>query len=107
MPKGIPYIVGNEAAERFSYYGMLTILQVFMTEHLLTSSGAEVVASRWFEKICRSFQKSMFCVTNAAISGTMPHPLDTTNPEEQEANRAYAASWAARLVIGRTDCLAA
>ena len=59
------------------------------------------------EKICRSFQKSMFCVTNAAISGTMPHALDTSNPEEQEANRAYAASWAARLVIGRTDCLAA
>ena len=59
------------------------------------------------EKICRSFQKSMFCVTNAAISGTMPHALDTTNPEEQEANRAYAASWAGRLVIGRTDCLAA
>ena len=59
------------------------------------------------EKICRSFQKSMFCVTNAAISGTMPHALDTTDPEEQEANRAYAASWAGRLVIGRTDCLAA
>ena len=59
------------------------------------------------EKICRSFQKSMFCVTNAAISGTMPHALDTSNPEEQEANRAYAASWAGRLVIGRTDCLAA
>ncbi|TNE88175.1 MAG: MFS transporter [Deltaproteobacteria bacterium] len=39
MPKGIPYIVGNEAAERFSYYGMLAILQVFMTEHLMTSTG--------------------------------------------------------------------
>ena len=24
MPKGIPYIIGNEAAERFSYYGMRT-----------------------------------------------------------------------------------
>ena len=22
MPPGIPYIIGNEAAERFSYYGM-------------------------------------------------------------------------------------
>ena len=22
MPKGIPYIIGNEAAERFSFYGM-------------------------------------------------------------------------------------
>ena len=26
MPSGIPYIIGNEAAERFSYYGMRTIL---------------------------------------------------------------------------------
>ena len=34
MPAGIPYIVGNEAAERFSFYGMKAILYVFMTEHL-------------------------------------------------------------------------
>ena len=26
MPSGVPYIVGNELAERFSYYGMRTIL---------------------------------------------------------------------------------
>lgn len=39
MPPGIPYIVGNEAAERFSFYGMKTILAVFMTEHLMNSEG--------------------------------------------------------------------
>ena len=39
MPGGIPYIVGNEAAERFSFYGMRAILYVFMTEHLLNSAG--------------------------------------------------------------------
>lgn len=39
MPPGIPYIVGNEAAERFSYYGMKAILFVFMTEHLLDAAG--------------------------------------------------------------------
>lgn len=39
MPKGIPFIVGNEAAERFSFYGMKTILFVFMTEFLRTSTG--------------------------------------------------------------------
>lgn len=39
MPSGIPYIVGNEAAERFSFYGMKAILTVFMTEHLLGSNG--------------------------------------------------------------------
>lgn len=39
MPPGIPYIVGNEAAERFSFYGMKAILTVFMTQYLLGSSG--------------------------------------------------------------------
>lgn len=30
-PSGIPYIVGNEGAERFSFYGMKAILYVYMT----------------------------------------------------------------------------
>ena len=58
-------------------------------------------------KICMSFQKSMFCVTNAAINGTMPHPLTSSDPGEQAANAAYAEAWAQRLGIARTDCLAA
>ncbi len=40
LPHGIPYIVGNEAAERFSFYGMKTILFVFMTQYLMASSGS-------------------------------------------------------------------
>ena len=39
MPPGIPYIIGNEAAERFSYYGMNSILTIFMTKYLLDSMG--------------------------------------------------------------------
>ena len=30
-PPGVPYIVGNEACERFSFYGMRAILQVHLT----------------------------------------------------------------------------
>jgi POT family proton-dependent oligopeptide transporter len=30
MPPGIPYIVGNEGAERFSFYGMRAILKVYL-----------------------------------------------------------------------------
>lgn len=33
-PPGVPYIVGNEACERFSYYGMRSILYVYMADHL-------------------------------------------------------------------------
>jgi POT family proton-dependent oligopeptide transporter len=39
MPEGIPYIIGNEAAERFSYYGMRAILVIFMTQYLMNASG--------------------------------------------------------------------
>lgn len=39
LPTGIPYIIANEAAERFSYYGMRAILVVYMTQYLLNQSG--------------------------------------------------------------------
>lgn len=52
-------------------------------------------------KICVSFQKSMFCVTTAAIQGLMPYPLGTTDPEQQQANRAYLESWMDRFVDSR------
>jgi CO2 hydration protein len=56
-------------------------------------------------KICMSFQKAMFCVTNAAIAGTFPHPLADPSPAAAAANRAHAEAWAARLSLARTDCL--
>ena len=39
IPSGIPFIIANEAAERFSYYGMRAILVVFMTQYLMNSAG--------------------------------------------------------------------
>ncbi|OHB79734.1 MAG: peptide transporter [Planctomycetes bacterium RBG_16_55_9] len=53
MPAGIPYILTTEAAERFAFYGMSSILVVFMTKHLMASSGqlavmADEPAKAWF-----------------------------------------------------------
>ncbi len=53
MPKGIPYIVGNEAAERFSYYGMRAILVIFLTQYLRNAMGeldvlSEEAAKEWY-----------------------------------------------------------
>jgi POT family proton-dependent oligopeptide transporter len=39
IPDGIPFIVANEAAERFSYYGMRAILVIFMTRYLMDATG--------------------------------------------------------------------
>ncbi len=40
MPAGIPYILANEAAERFAFYGSRCILVFFMTHLLKSASGA-------------------------------------------------------------------
>jgi len=40
FPGQIKYIIGNEACERFSYYGMRSILVVFMTQYLLMTEPA-------------------------------------------------------------------
>jgi POT family proton-dependent oligopeptide transporter len=53
MPPGVPYIIGNEAAERFSFYGMRSILIVFMTTYLVNQMGqlapmGDAQARAWF-----------------------------------------------------------
>jgi len=52
LPGGIPYIIGNEAAERYSFYGMKAILVVFMTKYLMGKEGPEPMgdeeAKTWF-----------------------------------------------------------
>ncbi len=48
-------------------------------------------------KICLSFQKSMFCVTTAALRGLAPYPLETQNVDEQQANTDFLAPWLDRL----------
>ena len=45
LPPGIPYIIGNEAAERFSFYGMRAILVVFMTKYLVDAYGNDAFMS--------------------------------------------------------------
>jgi CO2 hydration protein len=48
-------------------------------------------------KICISFQKSMFCVTSAAILGLAPYPIPSTQPQEWAANQSYLRGWLERL----------
>lgn len=39
MPASVPFIVGNEAAERFNYYGILAILTLYITRELRLSEA--------------------------------------------------------------------
>jgi|TARA_B110000879_G_scaffold110153_1_gene147545 POT family proton-dependent oligopeptide transporter len=56
MPTGIPYIIANEAAERFSFYGMKAILSIFMVQYLWlmgdapTEQMSQIVASENYHK---------------------------------------------------------
>ncbi len=39
FPRQIPFIIGNEACERFSFYGMRNILTVFLIDYLLVNAS--------------------------------------------------------------------
>ena len=70
FPKGIPYIIGNELAERFSYYGMKGILVVFMTQYLMGSGSLDVMneneATKWYHVF--SMATYFFPIVGAIIS---------------------------------------
>ncbi len=44
-PKGIPYIIGNEGCERFSYYGMKAILALYMVGLYINLRGMDADAA--------------------------------------------------------------
>ena len=54
-------------------------------------------------QLSQSFQKSMFCVTEAAVRGLMPYPADTEDPKEQVLNHDYLSGWMKRLSESRLD----
>jgi len=61
MPPGVPYIIGNELAERFSYYGMRAILVIFMTKYLMDSSGAaDVMAEEEAKTVYHTFTAAAY-----------------------------------------------
>jgi POT family proton-dependent oligopeptide transporter len=52
FPPQIKYIVGNEACERFSYYGMRSILVIFMTQSLMMAEPAAKALYHNFNAAC-------------------------------------------------------
>ena len=63
MPDGIPYIISNETAERFSFYGMRAILTIYMTTYLINPEGSldvmsENEAKTYFEELRKNTSNS-------------------------------------------------
>ena len=52
FPRQIKYIVGNEAAERYSYYGMRSILVIFMVQYLLMDNAQATSVYHLFAGAC-------------------------------------------------------
>ena len=55
FPSQIKYIVGNEACERYSYYGMKSILVVFMIQVLLFQEAEATSTYHLFSALCYLF----------------------------------------------------
>lgn len=48
FPPSIKYLAWNEAAERFSYYGMASILALYMRDHLGVAEHLAISGYQWF-----------------------------------------------------------
>ncbi len=72
-PKGIPYIIGNELAERFSYYGMRAILVVFMTQYLMSKGRPDPMndneATTWYHLF--TMANYFFPIIGAVVSDVL------------------------------------
>jgi CO2 hydration protein len=56
-------------------------------------------------KLTESFQKSMFCVTNAALWGLVPNALDSADRDAQVANQVFFQGWVDRFIVSRLAAL--
>ena len=52
FPPQIRFLIGNEGCERFSFYGMRTILTVFMVQYLAIQGGVATEVYHWFVAAC-------------------------------------------------------
>ena len=60
MPPGVPYIIGNEAAERFSFYGMKGILVVFMTTYLMRAGKVDPMSEKDADGYFHAFVSAVY-----------------------------------------------
>jgi POT family proton-dependent oligopeptide transporter len=53
-PRGMPFIVGAESMDAFSFYGMQALLVLYMTKYLLPLHAGQVAGLAWFRGVVES-----------------------------------------------------
>jgi POT family proton-dependent oligopeptide transporter len=62
-PAGIPYILTNEASERFAFYGMSMILTAYMINHLLDGDGnAAAMSEGKAKEVYHAFKAVVYAI---------------------------------------------
>ena len=61
-PRGVPYIIGNEGCERFSFYGMKAILFVYLTQMLTSQGFVSMVAERQATDVVHTFNAAVYAL---------------------------------------------
>jgi POT family proton-dependent oligopeptide transporter len=59
-PKGVKYIIGNEGCERFSFYGMRSILQVHLTSLFVAAGLFQVTAEENAQEMYHLFVAAVY-----------------------------------------------
>ncbi len=60
-PKGVKYIIGNEGCERFSYYGMRSVLQVHLTALAVAQThGAKLESEQHAQEMVHLFMAGVY-----------------------------------------------
>src|SRR5262249_39656087 len=62
FPPGVPYIVGNEACERFSFYGMRAILQVHLISLFALQAATADDARRSATQVVHLFMAGVYAL---------------------------------------------
>jgi POT family proton-dependent oligopeptide transporter len=71
-PRGLGYIAFTEAWERFSYYGMQTLLVLYMTKQLLLPGHVENIAGfGWFSQALEQFGRLIDSLLGREAGGAM------------------------------------
>ena len=75
FPPGVPYIVGNEGAERFSYYGMRAILKTYLAALYVKMAVVPGMAAAATLEAEKAASAKATAVTHLFMAGTYAFPM--------------------------------